>query len=114
MVDTIEAELPIPSYSFQTAEALASLFPDDQLKWVIGTDAAAQLDQWTESQRLMAVAPLIIIGRQGAIEHPDQLPLAMPDVSSSDIRQRLQNGESLSGLVPERISLILNKSIAFN
>ena len=114
VVDTIEAELPIPSYSFQTAEALASLFPDDQLKWVIGTDAAAQLDQWTESQRLMAVAPLIIIGRQGAIEHPDQLPLAMPDVSSSDIRQRLQNGESLSGLVPERISLILNKSIAFN
>ena len=81
---------------------------------MIGTDAAAQLDQWMESQRLMAVAPLIIIGRQGANEHPDQSPLAMPDVSSSDIRKRLEDGQSLTGLVPERVSLILNKSIAFN
>ena len=81
---------------------------------MIGADAALQLDQWMESQRLMAVAPLVVIGRQGATEHPDQLPLAMPDISSSDIRQRLQRGQSLSGLVPERVSLILHKSIAFN
>lgn len=114
VVDTVEAELPIPSYSFQTAEALAALFPGDELRWVIGTDAAAQLDQWVESHRLMAVAPLLVIGRQGAPEHPNQLPLAMPDVSSSTIRQRLRNGQSLSGLVPERVLLTLSKSLAFN
>ena len=114
VVDTVEAELPIPSYSFQTAEALSALFPDDQLHWVIGSDAAAQLDQWVESQRLMAVAPLLIIGRQGSVEHPNQLPLEMPDVSSSEIRRRLRDGQSLSGLVPERVALILNKPIAFN
>ena len=114
VVDTVEAELPIPSYSFQTAEAIGALFPDDQLRWVIGSDAAAQLDQWMESQRLMAVAPLLIVGRQGSAEHPNQLPLEMPNISSSEIRGRLRDGQSLNGLVPERVALILDKSIAFN
>ena len=110
VVDTVEAELPIPSFSYQTAEALAASFPDDQLYWVIGADAAAQLDQWMESQRLMAVAPLIVVGRQGEHEHPDQLPLAMPNISSSEIRDRLARGQSISGLVPKRVSAILEKS----
>ena len=114
VVDTIEAELPIPSYSYQTAEALAAAFPDDELRWVIGADAAEQLDQWMESRRLTAVAPLLIVGRQGEAIHPDQLPLNMPDVSSSEIRQRARQGESLNGFVPHAIAALLAEGRSFN
>ena len=107
VVDPIEAELPIPSYSYQTAEALAARFPDDALRWVVGSDAVAGLDRWMEWHRLVAVAPLIVVGRQGHPDQTDQLPLAMPRVSSSEIRERLEAGANLDGWVPQSIQRLL-------
>ena len=111
VVEPIEAELPIPSYSFQTAEALAGRFPDDELRRVVGSDTVASLDRWREWPRLVAVAPLIVVGRQGHPDQADQLPLAMPRVSSSEIRQRLDAGDNLDGWVPSNIQAVLSQGL---
>jgi nicotinate-nucleotide adenylyltransferase len=110
VADAIEAELPVPSYSFQTAEALAALFPDDALRWVVGSDAVSYVDRWMEWPRLVAVAPLVVIGRQGHPDQADQLPLAMPKVSSSEIRSLMDQGASIDGWVPRRIQRAMMKS----
>ena len=56
-----------------------------------------------ESKRLTAVAPLPWSwGRQGEAIHPDQLPLNMPDVSSSEIRQRARQGRVAQRLCAAR------------
>jgi nicotinate-nucleotide adenylyltransferase len=112
VVDPVEAELPIPSYSFQTAEALAQRFPDDELRWVVGSDAVAHLDRWIEWHRLVAVAPLIVVGRQGHADQSEQLPLAMPRVSSSEIRKKLERGDCINGWVPKDVQAAIAKSAA--
>ena len=60
------------------------------------------------------MAPLLVVGRQGEAIHPDQLPLNMPDVSSSEIRQRARQGESLNGFVPHAIAALLAEGRSFN
>ena len=96
-------ELPIPSYSYQTAEALAAAFPDDELRWVIGADAAEQLDQWMESKRLTAVAPLLVVGRQGERSTLISSPSICQTSQAAEIRQAACQGESLNGFVPHAI-----------
>jgi nicotinate-nucleotide adenylyltransferase len=110
VVDPIEAELPVPSYSYQTAEALAVCFPNDQLHWVVGSDAVASLDRWHDWHRLLAVAPLIVIGRQGHPDQAEQLPITMPQISSSEIRARLIEGINLDGWVPQRVKDAIKQS----
>ena len=112
VVDAIEAELPVPSYSYQTAEALAAAFPDDALRWVVGSDAVEHVDRWVEWPRLMAVSPLIVVGRQGHPDQAEQLPLAMPKVSSSEVRSLLNDGKSVDGWLPQRIQRAMMKSTA--
>ncbi|HBU48244.1 MAG TPA: hypothetical protein DEB46_08025 [Myxococcales bacterium] len=107
VVDLIESDLAAPSFSYQTAEALAERFPEDQLRWIIGSDAAHELNRWKEIHRLEAAAPFLILGRQGAASVSDQTPLSLPEVASRDLRNRLADGENLQGWIPESVLALL-------
>lgn len=66
VVDDCEAKREGPSYSYQTAEAMAARFPQARLFWIMGGDQWAVLDQWAESQRLAACVEFIVFKRDGA------------------------------------------------
>ncbi len=108
VVDPIEETLARPSYSYRTAESLAARFPEDQLRWIIGSDAAQAADQWAESDRLQRVAPFLVLARKGAPPDKNQAPLVLPEVASRDLRQRLAQGENLKGWIPESVLTRLN------
>ena len=109
VVDPIEATLDCPSFSYQTAEALAARFPGDELRWVIGSDAAQEVDRWAEPDRLRQTAPLLVLARQGANTPVVQPPLVLPEVASRDLRARLSRGEDLQGWVPKSVLEQLNR-----
>lgn len=109
VVDPIESTLTLPSFSYQTAEALAERFPGDPLRWVIGSDAAQEVDRWAEPDRLREVAPLLVLARQGAAMAGAQPPLVLPEVASRDLRARLSRGEDLQGWVPKSVLKQLNR-----
>jgi nicotinate-nucleotide adenylyltransferase len=66
VVDDCEAKREGPSYSYQTAEAMAARFPQARLFWIMGGDQWAVLEQWAESQRLAACVEFIVFTRDGA------------------------------------------------
>ena len=104
-VEAIEAELPVPSYTVHTMEVLAALHPQHELHLVIGADVVHQLPKWRAVDRLLARFPLIQVGRQGwppVMDAP-----SFPDVSSTEIRTRIANGEGYRHLVPERVVKIV-------
>jgi nicotinate-nucleotide adenylyltransferase len=102
-VDEIEAELAGPSTSFRTAEAIAERYPEDPLRWVVGADT--EIDDWAQPDRLRAAAPPLVIGRGD--RRGGELPLSMPEVSSTEIRDRRAAGHSIAGLVPARVVALL-------
>jgi nicotinate-nucleotide adenylyltransferase len=82
-----------PSYTIDTVEDLKARFPEHSFRLLLGTDNLADLARWKDSQRLLELAPPLVIGRLGHQDRSAYLPLALPDVSSSEVRARLSRGD---------------------
>lgn len=91
-------------YSVETLERLMREHPAFRWRWVMGSDALAEADQWRRFDDLARLAPLMIIPRQGHLTGPAaaQYDFALPDLSSTWLRGRLAQGAfgKLTGLVP--------------
>jgi nicotinate-nucleotide adenylyltransferase len=117
-----------PSYTADTLERLhARGYAPAQIFFITGADAFAEIGTWKRYPEVLDLAHFVVVSRPGyesdaLVERlPDLrdrmrpagaparadastliflLQAATPDVSSTAIRQRLQRGASLNGLVP--------------
>lgn len=62
-VSSMEEELPTPSYTFQTIEALARDLPASRIGWMIGADQLANFTEWKNAKRILELASLIVLPR---------------------------------------------------
>jgi nicotinate-nucleotide adenylyltransferase len=92
----IERELPTPSLTLHTLQALAKRHPDAQLRLLVGADIVTETHAWHDFAAVERLAPLLVIERQGFPPYDPAQP-ALPPVSSSEIRRRLRAGESTRG-----------------
>jgi nicotinate-nucleotide adenylyltransferase len=63
VVDDFELHQPGPSYSYQTAGAMAGRFPGARLFWIMGFDQWHALPRWENPQRLAALVEFIVFAR---------------------------------------------------
>ena len=106
-VSEIERALGGVSYTVRTLERLAADHPDDEMCLIIGTDALAERDGWKDFDRIRELVELVVLRRQGAAEAPEgegALPVVLPELSSTEIRERVGRGESIAGLVPAAVA----------
>ena len=100
-VSDVEARLGAPSRTLRTLEALTADHPGDSWRLVIGQDILAEADRWYRWDSVIALAPPLVAGREGA-PGPAQ-DLTLPEVSSTEVRRRLAAGEDATALVPARV-----------
>lgn len=105
-VSEIELDRSGPTYTAETLEDLRAAEPDADLFLIVGSDAAAGLDSWNRPHDVRDLATTVVVdrgGRQGG-RPPDAWPHVVVDVpaleiSSSDLRRRVAEGEPIRGLV---------------
>ncbi len=118
-IDTQELERPGPSYTVDTLEELRSrLGAEVELYFIIGLDALAEMPRWKRPARLADLCHFAGMGRPAFTDMDVQgLEKAIPgisrrihivdnvlvDISSSDIRRRVQEGLPIRYLVPEGV-----------
>lgn len=103
-----EFSLPRPSYTYQTLRHLREEHPADEFLLCIGGDNWANFSAWREPEEIRRHHRLIVYprstqgfgGQETAPEGVTFLRAPLIDVSSTDIRRRLDKGESIEGLVP--------------
>lgn len=113
----IELRRDGPSYTAHTLEALhRDGFSPAQLYFVLGADAFAEIDTWYDYPRLLELANFVVVPRPGfpAPAVPPQrdgesttircLDISTPNVSSTDIRQRVAKGAPIEDLVPPGVA----------
>ncbi len=110
-VCTIEAELPFPSYTIDTLEALAERHPEHRFVPVIGADLLPDTPRWRRWEELQARFPPLVVGRAGYPPVPDA-PV-FPAISSTQIRALHAEGASIEALVPRRVRELL-EGVRFN
>ncbi len=84
-VSDVEEKLPRPSYTLATLQRLATLFPNDDLRLLVGADVLPEAPRWHRFEEVRRLAPLIVLGRAGVTsrEAPEAV---LPDVSSTEAR----------------------------
>jgi nicotinate-nucleotide adenylyltransferase len=107
-VSAIEEEIGgESSRTLITLETLQARMPGVRLRLVIGADLLAERDKWWRWPDIEKLAPPIVVGRQGYDAPPTTPPVEVPGVSSTAIRERLQRGQSIAGLVPRSVAVYI-------
>lgn len=110
-VSRVDVDRSGPTYTVHTLAELAEQYPEDELFFILGNDAYAGIDSWKDASRLPELAQLVVMVRADRAEggvfpakpRVNLMELAALPISATDIRQRVRDGESIAGLVPEAV-----------
>ncbi len=116
-ISDFELEKKGISYTSETLHHFAKDFDEREILadfyLIIGSDLLFDLDKWKNASRIARDAKIICVKRPGFLE--TQVPKKIKelgfriefiktpgfDISSSDIKEKIRNGEDVSNLVPE-------------
>jgi nicotinate-nucleotide adenylyltransferase len=131
---SLEQELGGTSYSVHTLTELRTLYPDDELYFIIGSDSFRDIASWYRYDEIFSLCNLAVVERPGAVitDLTAPLPVAiaaefcydsaslrlthrsgfsvyylagMPlAISSSEIRRLARSGSSLRYLIPDTVA----------
>jgi len=122
-ISTIDIDRSGPSYTADTLEILAEHFPNAQLFFLMGEDSLRDLPTWHHPERILRVAELAVAGRPGVETDLESLEFQVPGVrkrvhvvpteeiaiSSSEIRRRVKENQSIRGLVPASVEAYIQE-----
>lgn len=110
-VSQIEKDRPGPSYTVDTLTQLQEAEPSAELFLILGGDSLMDLPQWYRPDRIADLATLVVVRRPG-VPPLAELPLSfrviwtdapLIDISSSEIRRRVQAGRTIRYLLPRSV-----------
>ena len=105
-----EIERPAPSFSWQTAEHFASLLgPEVELWWLLGEDQWRVLETWARPEVLASQLRFAVVPRGEARILPKpgfrhEVVAFHHAASATAVRQAVQHGRPLDGLVPATVA----------
>jgi nicotinate-nucleotide adenylyltransferase len=96
-----------PSYAIDTVEALEK--SGDELFWIIGSDAYANIDKWHRSEELQEKVGFIVVDRPGSnqADGDESLDIGALDISATEIRR----DEEVNGTSPSVRKFIIQRKL---
>ncbi|WP_276324176.1 nicotinate-nucleotide adenylyltransferase [Streptomyces sp. RFCAC02] len=116
-VSRIEIDRGGRTYTIDTLRELRALHPDDDLFFITGADALAQIIGWRDADELFGLAHFIGVTRPGHVLADPGLPgggvslIEVPAlaISSTDCRERVARGDPVWYLVPDGVVRYISK-----
>lgn len=105
-----EIHLSKPSYTWNTLRHLSTEHPEARFTLIIGADNWLVFNQWAHHEEILQKYEIIIYPRLNAPVNKQSLPhnahlLDTPlyNISSTEVRRRIQQGKSVDLLIPSAI-----------
>jgi nicotinate-nucleotide adenylyltransferase len=124
-VSPIELERPGISYTIDTVLELIEQYGNHtEFYFIIGADTVQELPTWKDIDHLLEICHFIAAARPGSAytvediikqfgvwgnERIHRLPTPELDISSTDIRERVRQGRSITYIVPESVEKYIIK-----
>jgi nicotinate-nucleotide adenylyltransferase len=114
----IEFKLPKPSYTVDTLAYLQEKYPKDEFSIIMGSDSFQNLPKWKNYQWLVRNYPIYVYRRpehENLPSYPGARQVEIVDapllpISSTDIRNKLKEGQSVRYLLPDSVLEEIEKS----
>ena len=111
-----EMHLPRPSYTWNTLQALSNDYPDREFVLLMGGDNLALFHRWYHYEDILSNYRIVVYPRRNAIVEGAAdnsqfsiLNSQLIDISSTEIRRRIRNGLSISGMVPPAVEEFIRR-----
>lgn len=116
-VSTVDVDRAGPTYTIDTLHDIAAEYPSSKIFFIVGDDAFAGITTWKDFDKLGEFATIVVVSRHGNTpEVPSKLSasvnlLEIPTlpISSTQCRELIANGDSLEGLVPDKVADYVDK-----
>ncbi|MBT1017717.1 nicotinate-nucleotide adenylyltransferase [Canibacter sp. lx-72] len=110
-VSRVDIDRNQPTYTADTLRDLRVQYPEDELFFITGADAIAQIGQWKNIEQVYELARLIAVSRPGhelslsrlSAESVSLLEVPALAISSTDCRSRVAQGYPVWYLVPDGV-----------
>lgn len=122
-ISTIEDNLPKPNYTINTLRALQEEYPEEEFYLIIGADNWDIFDKWKDWDIIIRDFHLIVYPRPG-YDYPEIDQESFPtvqvvdapqfDLSSTEIRDLIKEGEPISGYVDEKVEEYIQANNLYN
>lgn len=104
------------SYTADTLDTLHRQYAGAELYLIIGMDSLIDLPKWRTPERILARAHLLVVPRPGEVDIPELLrgkytilTFAENHLSSTDVRARLESGDSCTDVLPPAVSELIQQ-----
>ena len=104
LVSDIEINRQGPSYAIDTVEELEK--SGDELYWIIGSDAYANIEKWHRASDLQEKVSFIVVDRPGST-FEDGLDIGAIDISATEIR----SDKEVNGTAPSVRKFITQRKL---
>lgn len=125
-LSTIEIDREGNSYSYETVEELKKEQPETDFYFIMGADSLLEIERWKHPDRLMADCTLLVAVRDDCDKEGLKkqiayltdnyqadiriLPANRMDISSTKIRQMIQEGKSVRYMLPDQVIRFIEKN----
>lgn len=108
----IELSMPRPSYTIDSLNTLAALYPDCRFSLIIGSDNWAIFDRWRSYREIIMRFPPVIYPRPGYEVDAASLPegvtmipdAPVTDISSTMLRRAIAAGKDMTCFLPAGVA----------
>ena len=111
-----ELHLPKPSYTWHTLQHLKEDYPQHTFVLLIGGDNWLSFPRWYHADDILQNYRLVVYPRRGSETSSLQLPpnvtiaeTELLDISSTEVRRRVMEGESIKNSVPAVIEPLVRR-----
>ena len=111
-VSRLVIDIDKPTNAIDTFKIIEAKYADSDNYFIMGSDNFSKIESWKESKELKSNYKYIILNRENA-ENSTFNSIdddKMKNISSSLVRQRIKAGESIEGLVPEKVKEYILKN----
>lgn len=116
-VSRVDIDRQGPTYTYDTLQDLREQRPEDDLYFITGADALAQILSWKDADKMFDLAHFVGVTRPGHELSNAGLPqdrvtlqeVPAMAISSTDCRERTQRGEPVWYLVPDGVVQYIGK-----
>lgn len=113
---TIEFSLPTPSYTIDTLAYLKEKYPNYIFSVIIGSDSFQNIHKWKNYEQLLKEFEILVYERPGfEVENRYGkkgifIKAPLLDISSTQIRKMIKEGQSIKFLVPDVVKEEIEKN----
>lgn len=117
-VSKIELDRSGKSYTVDTLRQLRMQRPGDSYYLIIGEDNVSQISSWHDPESILELCTVVVgtrltsetVCEEKFMKRMVLLDTPLFELSSTEIRQRLQSGLPVKGMIPESVEIYIKES----